>query len=136
MQTITHTTFENHTFKTRQQARAAKAHYKSIGQVCRLVDNGLTAGAKRWQVVVEVTKTIVKGFKRSVKPKTIKQQINESQGFSVRRSISGLSGYNVFYNGVFLFNRDKRYEAVEHAKRIGRSMHLNSEELKQLRYLK
>lgn len=136
MQTInevTHTTFENHIFKTRQQARTAKAHYKSIGQVCRLVDNGLTAGSKRWQVVVEVTKTIVKGFKRPAKQTQSKGLSN--LGFTLERPKSGLKGFHVFYNGVFQFHRDTGYEAAHHLCQITRRMKLNQDELKQIRLI-
>ncbi len=133
MQTIKHISFENLTFRTRQQARNEKKYRASIGQVATLVDNGIEAGKKRWVVVVEVTKTITKGFKRVAKKAV---QVTIRPAFEVRKPSTGLSGYNVYYNGVFLFNRDKKYQAIQHAQKIGHSMNLHADELKQLRGLR
>lgn len=100
-------------FATRDQARRTVKNLRSSGKVVSLKDNGkdLPKG-QRWEVVITASVNVSKVVKSS---KVTKVKYS-NKGWDCRKSTTGIGGFNVYYDGQFIFNSDHKYQASAQAK--------------------
>lgn len=100
-------------FATRDQARRTVKNLRSSGKVVSLKDNGkdLPRG-QRWEVVITASVSVSK----DVKPSKVNKVQYSNKGWDCRKSETGIGGFNVYYDGQFIFNSDYKYQASDKAK--------------------
>lgn len=112
----TKTTTQFPFFATRDQARRTVKNLRSSGKVVSLKDNGkdLPRG-QRWEVVLQAPVSVSKVVKTS---KVTKVQYS-NKGWDIRKSETGIGGYKLFRDGVFICHRDTKIACYQEGVKIG-----------------
>ena len=115
-------------FATRDQARRTVKNLRSSGKVVSLKDNGkdLPRG-QRWEVVITASVSVYK----AVKPSKANKTKYSNKGWDIRKADTGIGGYKLYHDGVFLCHRDTKIECYQQGVKIGNQ---NKIETKSLNY--
>ena len=116
-------------FATRDQARRTVKNLRSSGKVVTLKDNGkdLPRG-QRWEVVITAPVSVSKVVKPSKATKEVKYT---NTGWDIRKADTGIGGYKLYRDGVFICHRDTKIECYQQGVKIGNQ---NKIETKSLNY--
>lgn len=115
-------------FATRDQARRTVKNLQSSGKVVSLKDNGkdLPRG-QRWEVVITAPVSV----SQDVKPSKVTKVKYSNKGWDIRKADTGIGGYKLYRDGVFICHRDTKIECYQQGVKIG---HQNKIETKSLNY--
>ena len=113
---------------TRQIARNTVKNLVAKGMLAKVVDLGTNASVgNRWVVRVLETATPTSKVAKVSRKKTV-AWVNK--GFDIRKVATGVKGFDLFYDSVFLNRRDTRLDCYELALELAHKEKLDITNLK------
>lgn len=99
-------------FPTRQAARNTLNNFKASGKIANIIDCGVDSPkGERWTVSVEAT--VTKVAKKVTNRSTKKSTSHVNVGFDIRKVSTGVTGFDLYYNGEYLLRRATKIELYE-----------------------